>query len=128
MSAERNKEIIQKVNDAFAQNNPEVFLDNCAEDIRWDMAGDAVHTGKDSIRKFISQMGDSKLTDLKVTNIISDGEHAACYGDMTMDEKGTSTAYSYCDVYRFSGDKIVELRSFVVKHKTEGEKDKAVSA
>ena len=32
-----------------------------------------------------------------------------------MTEKEKTTPYSYCDVYRFSGDKIVELTSYVVK-------------
>ena len=45
-----------------------------------------------------------------------------------MIENGTETSYSYCDVYKFSGDKIAELRSFVVKHKAEGEGEKAASA
>jgi len=122
MSAAKNKEIIEKVNAAFEKNNPEVFLDYCAEDVKWHMAGDDVRTGKEAIREFMSSMGDMKLTSLNVTDIIAENDRAACYGDMTMDEKGTPAAYSFCDVYRFSGEKIAELRSFIVKHKTEGEK------
>jgi ketosteroid isomerase-like protein len=39
------------------------------------------------------------------------------YGDMTMTDPsdGKTKTYSYCDVYRFEGDKIAELNSFVVK-------------
>ena len=124
----RNKEIIEKVNAAFEDNKPEVFLDFCAEDIKWDMAGDEVRTGKQAIRDFMSSMGDMEPPKINVTAIISEGDSAACYGDMTMIENGTETSYSYCDVYKFSGDKIAELRSFVVKHKTEGEGEKAASA
>ena len=127
MSAAKNKEIIEKVNSAFEQNNPEVFLEYCADDVTWEMAGGEVQRGKDTVRNFMASMGDMKLTSLNVTDIIAEDERAACYGEMTMDEKGTPTSYSYCDVYRFSGDKISELRSFVVKHKTEGETEKAAS-
>ncbi len=121
MSA-RNKEIIEQVNAAFEENKPEVFLDFCTEDVRWEMAGDELRTGKESIRKFMASMGDDmEPPKINVTRIISDGDSAACYGDMTMVENGAETAYSYCDVYTFSGDKIAELRSFVVKHKNQGE-------
>lgn len=128
MSTARIKEIIEKVNAAFEQNNPEVFLEHCADDVRWDMAGDEVRTGKETIREFMSSMGDSKLTSLNVTSIIAEGDAAACYGDMTMEENGSPSSYSYCDVYRFSGDQITDLRSFVVKHKTEGESEKTATA
>jgi uncharacterized protein len=128
MSA-RNKEIIEKVNAAFEENKPEVFLDFCTDDIKWEMAGDDVRTGKDSIREFMASMGDDmQPPKINVTAIIAEGDSAACYGDMTMNEKGTENSYSYCDIYRFSGDKIAELRSFVVKHKTEGDTEKAASA
>lgn len=127
MSA-RNKEIIEKVNAAFEANQPEVFLDHCADDIKWEMAGDAARTSKVSIREFMSSMVDMEPLKINVTAIISEGDSAACYGDMTMIEKGAANSYSYCDVYRFSGEKIRELRSFVVKHKTEGNGEKAASA
>jgi hypothetical protein len=37
------------------------------------------------------------------------------YGDMTMQDKdGKLVPYAYCDIYRFRGDTIVELRAFVI--------------
>ena len=46
-----------------------------------------------------------------------------CYGQMTMNEpKGCEGTYSYCDAYTLENGKIKELRSFVVKHKAEGDK------
>lgn len=128
MSAARIKEIIKEVNSAFEKNNPEVFLGYCTDDIRWEMAGDEARTGKEAIREFMASTGDMKLTSLNVTDIIAEGDRAACFGDMEMDEKGNSTAYTYCDVYKFKGEKIAELRSFVAKNKAEGEKDQAASA
>ncbi len=127
--AANNKEIIEKVNAAFEENKPESFLEFCTEDIKWDMAGDDVRTGKDSIREFMASMGsDMDPPKINVTAIISEGDSAVCYGDMTMIEKGAETSYSYCDIYRFSGGKIADLRSFVVKDKTEGESEIAASA
>jgi ketosteroid isomerase-like protein len=128
MSA-KHKEIIEKVNAAFSKNDPEVFLGYCTDDVKWSMAGDEPKTGKDTIREWIKSMGpDMGPPKINTTGIISEGDSAACYGDMTMNEKGVENAYSFCDVYTFSGDKITELRSFAVKEKGSGETKKSASA
>ena len=57
--SETNKAIIEKVNAAFDQNNPEVFLEYCADDIRWDMAGGEVQKGKQAIRESHSIRGEA---------------------------------------------------------------------
>jgi ketosteroid isomerase-like protein len=92
------------------------------------MAGEGTHTGKDSIRKFMSSMEGMEPPKFTVDGMIADGDHVACFGNMTMKDKGEEGFYSYCDVYRFSGDKVAELRSYVVKKKTEGEAEKTATA
>ena len=32
-----------------------------------------------------------------------------------MDEKGTPVAYGYCDVWRFRGEQIAELKAFMIR-------------
>lgn len=128
MSAAKNKEIIEKVNAAFEKNNPEVFLDNCTDNIKWTMEGDVPRVGKQSVRDFVQNTGGSTIEKLRTTKIIAEGDSAAAYGEMTMNEKGTKVNYSFCDIYTFAGDKITELRSFAVKEKAEAEKDKAAKA
>lgn len=128
MSAAKNKEIIEKVNAAFEQNKPEEFLNYCSEDIRWEMAGDQVHNGKKSIREFMSSAQGMEPPKFTFDAIIAEDDRVACYGKMTMKENGVESTYSYCDVYTLANDLITELRSFVVKHKSEGETDQAASA
>jgi ketosteroid isomerase-like protein len=120
MSA-KHKEIIEKVNAGFEKNDPEVFLSFCNEDIKWTMAGDTPKQGKQSVRDWINSMGDDiGPPKINSTAVISEGNNAACYGDMTMREKGEDNKYSFCDVYTFDGDKIAELRSFAVKESPAG--------
>src|SRR5688572_23584087 len=120
MSA-KHKEIIDKVNKGFEKNDVELFLGLCTDDVQWQMAGDQPKKGKDTIREWIKSMKDMGPPKINTTAIISEGNSAACYGDMTMKEKGEENFYSFCDIYTFSGDKITELRSFAVKEKPEGE-------
>jgi len=119
MSA-KQKEIIEKVNDGFEKNEAEIFLGFCDDNVKWTMAGDEPKKGKAAIREWIKSMEGMGPPKINTTAIISDGDTAACYGDMTMKEKGEEKFYSFCDIYRFSGDKIVELRSFAVAEKAAG--------
>jgi uncharacterized protein len=54
--------------------------------------------------------------------VIAEGDFVVSRGDMTMKDKhGQTGQYSYCDIYRFRGDKIAELNSFVVKIQSKSE-------
>ena len=120
--SEKNKELVQQVNDAFSNNKPEIFMDLCSDDIHWSIAGDQSFNGKDAIRKFMASMGDMEPPKFSVDRIIADGDSVACYGDMSMKGKsGKDENYTFCDIYRFNDGKIVDLQSIMAKHKTEDE-------
>ncbi len=53
-NANNNKEIIQKVNKGFAENDTEKILSHVADDVRPDMPGTFDHIGKDAFRKEIN--------------------------------------------------------------------------
>lgn len=120
MSAQ-NKQIVEKVNAAFAENSVEGFLSFCADDVTWTMVGEKTVRGKDAIRKWMASMGGAEAPRFTVQNVIAEGDFVAAHGDMTMKEKGgKAVPYAYCDLYRFRGGKIVELNAFVIKtEKTE---------
>ena len=126
--SETNKAIVEKINQAFTENKVEDFLSHCSDDIKWEMAGEGVHSGKQSIRTFMASMPGTEPPKFTVVDMIADGDSAVCYGDMTMKAGDEQESYSYCDVYRFAGDKVTELRSYVVKQKAETESDQAASA
>ena len=116
MSA-RNTAIVDDVNAAFAANNIEGFLAHCTSDVVWTMVGDRTVTGVDAIRSWLSAT-QSEAPNFTVDHVSGDGDTVTAYGDMTMKgENGSVEPYAFCDVYRFRGDKIAELRSYVVSTK-----------
>lgn len=123
----KNKEIIEKVNAAFAEGNIEGFLSFCAEDAEWQMVGDKAFKGKEAIREFMSSMEHTGMEPPKFTvdKVIAEGDSVVAYGGMTMEENGETVPYSYVDVYQFRDDEIIRLESFVVKHKMEDNAQKA---
>jgi len=126
--SEKNIAIVKEINDAFTKNDTETFLAHCSEDLYWNMAGETEKKGKAAIRNWMKQMDGNQPPKFTVDAIFGDRDHVACHGEMTMkNADGKEGKYSYCDVYTFAGDKVKELRSFVVAHKPE-EKNVSASA
>src|SRR5262249_59972571 len=108
----KTKEIIEKVNAAFTKGNIEEFLSLCEEKVEWTMVGEKPLKGKDAIRKWIAGMN-MEPPKFTVKNVITEGDFGVVQGDMTMKDKdGKLGSYSYCDIYRFRGNKIVEQTSY----------------
>ena len=126
--SDKNRDIVEKVNAAFAENKPGIFLAYCADDARWVMAGDRIFDGKDAIKEFMASMDGMEPPKFTVDEIIADGDSVACYGDMAMAEDGKPATYTFCDVYRFDKGMITNLVTIMVKHKTEGESAQGTSA
>jgi ketosteroid isomerase-like protein len=109
-----NKEVINKVNDAFARGDVEEFLNHCSDDFLWTMVGSPSVRGKAAVRAFWAA-GPSEPPTFTVDTVVAEGDMVTAIGDMTMEENGKVTPYSYCDVWRFRDGKIAELRAFVIR-------------
>ena len=110
----RNKQIIEKVNAAFARNDTETFLSYCTDEFTWTMVGGKPLKGKQAIREWMAS-APPEPPKFTVDAVVADGDFVTAVGDMTMNENGTVVPYAYCDVWRFSGDRIAELKTFVIK-------------
>ena len=111
------KQIVGEINDAFARNDVEAFLAHCADDITWTMVGGEAVQGRDAIRKWMCQ-GPSEPPMFTVDAVIAEGDFVVATGNMTMPEQGQAVPYSYCDVWRFRGNQVVELRAYIVRNKS----------
>ena len=117
--SERNKETVGKVNKALSAGNFELLFDLCADDLLFTIIGDRTVKGKENARQFMRSMAVESPEPPKINPIdpiLADGDFVVSRGNMQMKEKdGKEGYYSYCDIYRFRGDKIAELSSYVVK-------------
>jgi ketosteroid isomerase-like protein len=112
--SDKNKAILEEANAAIAQGNYEGFLSFCTDDTEWTFVGDKTLKGKEAVRQWMA-MTYIEPPKFRVANLIAEGDFVTALGDITMkDEDGKATHYSYCDIWRFRGDKMVELRAFVI--------------
>jgi uncharacterized protein len=116
MAANR-KEIVQRINEGFAENNLEKVLSFCTDDLTWTMVGDTEVRGKDAIRQWMASMKSPQPPRFTIKETVAEGDSVITRGDMVMQEKqgGPSIPYAFCDVYRFAGDKVAELTAFVIR-------------
>jgi ketosteroid isomerase-like protein len=111
-----NKQIVERVNDAFARGDVESFLSYCDDNVVWTMVGAESVRGKDAIRKWMGS-APPEPPKFSVDTVVAEGDHVTAIGNMTMKEEGKVVPYSYCDVWTFKNGAIVELRAFVIKTK-----------
>ena len=114
MGADR-KAIVERINAGFAENNLEKVLSFCTEDFVWTMVGDTTVRGKDAIREWMASMNPEPPR-FTIQRVVAEGDTVITQGDMVMTDgkNGKPHSYSFCDIYRFEGDRVAELTAFVV--------------
>ena len=127
--AVNRKETVQRINAAFAENDLEKVLSFCTDDLIWTMVGDTTVRGKDSIRQWMASMN-PQPPQFTIQHTVAEGDFVITRGDMTMPEKknGPSIPYTFCDIYRFAGDKVAELTAFVIRTDKAGTADRSANA
>jgi len=123
--SEKNKAILEQANAAIATGNYEGFLSFCTDDTKWTFVGDKTLNGKEAVRQYMAKTY-IEPPKFKIANLIAEGDFVTALGDITLkDADGKAEHYSYCDVWRFRGDKMVELRAFVIKTEVKDETSSA---
>lgn len=114
--AEENKAILAKANAAVAEGDYEGFLAFCADDTKWTFVGDKILEGKEAVRQWMTTEYQVEPPKNSVTHLIAEGDFVTAVGDIAVKTKeGKAVHYAYCDVWRFQGGKLVELKAFVIK-------------
>jgi uncharacterized protein len=113
MSA-RHKAIVEAVNESMRAMDIEGFLAYCADDFVWTIVGETPIRGKDALRTLMADEP-TEAPAFDVHTMVADGDLVVAQGDMTMKEGGHDVPYAFCDVWRFRGDMLVSLESYVVK-------------
>ena len=113
--SKKNKAILEEANAAVAEGNYEGFLSFCSDDTEWTFVGDKTLKGKEDVRQWMVTAYIEPPKNM-VANLIAEGDFVTAIGDITTkDEHGKETHSSYCDIWRFQGGKLVELKAFVIE-------------
>ena len=109
------KEILEQANAAIAQGDFEGFLAHCTEDTEWTFEGERTLRGKEAVRQWMKATY-REPPRFRVDRMIAEGDTVVALGEITLeDDAGKATRYVYCDVWRFRGGRMAELRAFVTE-------------
>ena len=112
---EDNKATLMQANTAMAVGHTEGFPSHCTEDVEWTFVAERALRGKKSIREYLAQTY-GEPPRFNVSDLIAEGEFVTALGQITITAPdGKSNSYWYCDVWRFRGGQMAELRAFVVE-------------
>lgn len=129
MSAEENKQLVEKIEATFTESDTEAFLALCTDKIKWTMVGEKSVEGKQAIREWMAPMAGMDPPKFTTTRLVAEGDEVAAFGHMTMKDKdGKEGSYQYCDLYRFESGKVAELTSFMISTAPKAEHDEAKAA
>jgi uncharacterized protein len=113
-----NKEILQKVIDAFDANDIESIVKYMADDVEWHMLGDKIISGKDEVRKFFAENANRRMLSSTKNHVIIEGDHAAVDGDVQCTgEDGKPVNLYYCDIYELENGKVNKIVSYTLNKK-----------
>jgi uncharacterized protein len=121
MAASENKEIIRNMYAELSKNNPQVFLDTLADDVRYTIIGTGKYSGlyngkNEVLTKLLGPLGAQLEGHLEITpsNLIADGEYVAMQANgKSMSKSGVAYNNTYCHVFRLVGGKIKEVTEYL---------------
>lgn len=117
LSEEELRAHVERINDAWIDNDQDVLLDYVADDIRWNMVGYDVTEGKEAFEESLNSMPTMTTEDFQREKVVVEGSTAMLTGTMkTRDEEGRAQSMSFCDSYEFRGEMISEITSYVIVH------------
>jgi ketosteroid isomerase-like protein len=114
----KNKDLVRKINAAFAADDVEAILSCVADDVRWIVAGFSIAVGKEEFRKEIHNEAFEGVPVISIKNEIAEGDHVAVEGTVQATLKGgIKLPLLFHNTYKLKDGKIKEMTSYVVPEK-----------
>ena len=114
----RNKKLVRKINEAFLKSNINKVSDYIDDNIKWNIVGMPVITGKNDFIETMEMM-ELESPGLKIKNVIAEGDYVVVESSANQNPGGNDASEklytpSYCDVYYIKNGKIQELTTYIV--------------
>ena len=101
---------LRDLNIAFAHADVEGILEHFAEDIHWQIVGQADLQGKDTVRKALDKMKEIVTSELVIHSILTHGLEGAVNGVIMTEQVGP---FAFCDIYQFASASDMRIKSMM---------------
>ncbi|GAB2555287.1 nuclear transport factor 2 family protein [Gracilibacillus alcaliphilus] len=111
-----SKELMQKINTAFATGDVDFVFNLAAEDIVSNEIGQSITEGKQAFIDKMEGMRGVMAEEYDVYRTVIEGNTAVVEGKMVFEgEEDTTETYFFCDWYTFESDQIKSITAFLIK-------------
>jgi len=115
MTTTEHKEIVQKINTGFENDDVEAILSCLADDVRWYVVGAFTANGKEAFRDQIHNENFPDAPTINIINEIAEGNYVAVEGAVqNLKIDGTLFTALFHNTYRFEDGKVKSMTSYVV--------------
>lgn len=114
-----NKQTAKQFIDNLFVNNDKAY-EVLADDVivNWPGFGMDDIVGKDNLRNFLADGGPDKVLELKLNNLIAEGDTVIGDGSIVTEKDRKKETAHFADVYKIKDGKIVSLSSYMVFDKS----------
>lgn len=108
---------LEKLTIAFAKVEAEWILENVTEDVRWNIIGEELVSGKAEAAARLERMAVEEVEELTVSHVATHGRAGAVDGMLKM-KNGERLAFCHvCEFTRAGGTQVRGITSYVIKTK-----------
>lgn len=113
------KDLIEKMNRAFANCDLDFLIDHVTDDIKWDIVGEDTMEGLSEFKDLLEKMKAHGSMDITINEITMGDSRAVVEGIVQLKKPGKRRRYAFCDVYTFQKEKskVKELRTYITQIK-----------
>ncbi len=104
-------------NIAFAKADVDFIVAHLSEDFTWDMVGDKILEGKETVRQAMEEMREADVREVRIDSAFTHGKFGAANGEMAF---ASGKRFAFSDVYQFkktTGTELSRMTSYVLELK-----------
>ena len=114
--SEKNKELIQRINEEFANGDTYLFTEYLSPDIKWNIISVSTISGKKNILNAMEKQELETLPQLTIKSVQAEGDTVVVESSgIAKGRSGCTYCASYKDVYRLEDGLIKEFTTYVIE-------------
>ncbi len=108
--------IVQDLTIAVARGDVAAVREVVADDVVWEVVGGERFEGREAVAGMVARMGERRVTDLEIGEVLSHGKVAASSGVRTLAD---GSREAFCDMHTFTSSaktgKVRRVMSYVIE-------------
>lgn len=109
-----HKQLLKKISEEFAKGNLEFSAAYLADDIKWNILGNASVVGKEEVLEVSQMLQLESFPEITIKNVVAEGNCVVVESTgKARTKNGKPYNQTYCEVFRFNNEKLQEITTYL---------------